>query len=252
MTTHKLWQKISLLTATSVALVGCGSLLSPVSTPPNNSYLIAAQGNFTVANSPENLKELTVYIGNLAAPAPFDTNQMIYSTAPMLVNAYSSSTWSTDPSVLIIQSIAQNLGESHIFKHITTSNFIGYSNYRLIGQLGELIYRVDGDNATTNLTMTFALLSSEHNSLVDQKTFRIVVPSEGVSPSAYALSTNQATNLLSQQLAEWLIENLKNRPIVHPTQSASAQPLSPSTAPSVVQEVSNTPDNATKNATPNN
>lgn len=249
MKAKKLWYKITLLTSASITMAGCGSLLSPVKAPQINTYTISSASSLQINDASPQLKDLTIFVGHLLATAPYDTNQMIYSTEAMRLNNYSANNWSTNPSTLINQVLAYDLNQAQIFKNVTTSNFIGYSNYRLVSQLQKLLYNVNNDRAQTDLVITYALLESRHNNLIAQKTFSVSIPSDTVSPQDFAQSTNQAVQELSQQVSTWVVKTLETQIADDKEQFAKA---TSDETPSMVQETSNTTNQPTKNATPNN
>ncbi|WP_119343342.1 ABC-type transport auxiliary lipoprotein family protein [Facilibium subflavum] len=201
----------------AISLAGCSGLLSPVNTPPIHYYQISANldqnatksSESTAQNTTQASSKYTLFITTLTANQPYSQSNMYYRQTPYQLSSYEQSQWISSPNQMLTQTLTQYLLNDHQFGNVVSSNFIGYADYRLTGNLNQLIQKAQqGAEPIVFLSVTYTLTNAATGKIIDSKTFRLQTPSKA-SAASFADSANTLSNKLVSNVGQWLSRSLK-------------------------------------------
>ncbi len=195
---------------------GC-SILSPVDLPQVKQYQIlspnlqvnqantAQKAGIRTSNKPF---DLTLFATPLTADSPYNSTQMYYREHNFELSSYTQNAWAAEPQQMLGKNLLQALQHYRSFKSVVSSNFIGYADYRLTGNLNQLTQIIEGNNSRVILSVTYTLTDANSGQAVSVKTFALEQET-----SADAQGFAQAANKLAEQLAKTLNDWLLSQPL---------------------------------------
>lgn len=204
--------KILSITASVSIITSCG-ILSPVKSPEVKQYQIIAPnlqmtrnatGTKSVIQETEKQFDLTLFIAPLTADQPYNSTQMYYRENNYELASYTHNLWAADPEQMLSKNLLQSLQGYHSFKNIVSSNFIGYADYRLTGNLNQLTQVIKANESNVILSVSFTLTNANSGQAVAIKTFTLNKSAEANAKS-FASATNELAADLSKALNDWLI-----------------------------------------------
>lgn len=196
------WIKVFVLLQVSVGLSACG-LLSPVKTPPESVYTIAA---LKPAGSNQKAKTQQSILVSLPVANPgYQTTAMRYMMTPYKLQSFVYSRWVASPSNMMAPVLVQALWNQHYFKAVVSAPFAGITTYRLDTQLIRFDQSFMLPTSQLNVVMQASLMNTNSNTIVASKRFVAVVNAPGNNPYAGVRAANAAVSGLSQQIARWVV-----------------------------------------------
>ena len=201
--------KIFFTTVTTISLAtlisSCG-ILSPIETPKTTYYQILATHKLPQTDKTQ--LPITIFIGNLNASKPYNTSTMVYRQDNYSLTSYTLQKWASAPNFMLTQSLFSSLTQSQLFKHVVDSNFIGYSDYRVTGELNDFAQAILPDNESKiYLSINLTLSSSQTGKVIASKQFTLKQASKA-TPDSYAKVANELSQKFNSQATDWLYRRL--------------------------------------------
>lgn len=190
-------------------LVGCSSMLSPVSQRATTYYDIV-DASVIKADRLDCSKENqagVLYIAPMRAYLPYDTSKMFYTQAKYELKTYSYSQWVALPTELLGQNLTKRIALSCTFKEIATSHALADAKYNLVTILVGLRQEINGDKASVHLIIASELVSLENNQLIATNLFNQQVETP-VGPSGLVVGISQLSSQYNDQIVSWLNKNI--------------------------------------------
>ncbi len=199
--------------AASVSIITSCGILSPVKSPEVKQYQIIAPNLQMTRHTTDTGSaiqktakqfDLTLFIAPLTADQPYNSTQMYYRENNYELASYTHNLWAADPEQMLSKNLLQSLQGYHSFKNIVSSNFIGYADYRLTGNLNQLTQVINGNESNVILSVSFTLTNANSGQAVAIKTFTLN-KSARADAKHFANATNELAADLSKALNNWLI-----------------------------------------------
>ncbi|WP_116963469.1 ABC-type transport auxiliary lipoprotein family protein [Fastidiosibacter lacustris] len=210
--------KVILAICSTLLISGCG-VLAPISTPETKQYQILPpnlqtqkdQGDQREAISqPDKSYNLTLFVTPLTAAEPYNSTVMYYreNTSYQLLS-YSENSWAVPPQQMLSRNTLQALLQFHNFKNVVSSNFIGYADYRLTGNLNQLTQLIQNGNSSVILSVTYTLTNANSGKVVAIQTFDLTEKSDA-NAKGFAIATNKLSQTLTRDINSWLVSQKFN------------------------------------------
>ncbi|WP_440682862.1 ABC-type transport auxiliary lipoprotein family protein [Cysteiniphilum halobium] len=211
---HKSTQLLKILSIVgSISIITSCGILSPIKSPEIKQYQIIAPNlqmtHHHTVTEPTIKKtkkqfDLTLFIAPLTADQPYNSTQMYYRENNYELASYTHHLWAADPGQMLSKNLLQSLQSYHSFKNIVSSNFIGYADYRLTGNLNQLTQVIKENESNIILSVSFTLTNANSGQAVAIKTFTLNKSAE-TNAKSFANATNALAADLSKALNNWLI-----------------------------------------------
>ena len=197
-------KKILLTLLPTLLLTGCS--LSPIETPMIQSYAILPTQTNTLPTNTSSMvaHKTTVHLTTISATAPYDSNQIFYSTSPYNIAAYHYNQWIAPPSTMLSNTLSQYLNQTTDFV-ILNGNYIGNSQLHLTINLNSLIQVFNSQKTESHVELNVSAFVANSNSgkTLATENFLIKTPAEP-NPLGMVKATNLAAKKLVLKLTVWL------------------------------------------------
>lgn len=185
-------------------LAGCS--LSPINSAPVKEYAFINMKPRITAQRAKTTKSLLV-LAPVASPG-YNSSNMVYVMIPYDLQTYAYNRWVAPPAQMLLPILAQRIRNRHYFKAVVTAPFSGQSNYVLDTRLLILQQEFLRPTSQVRLLMQATLVNNTNNRVVASRRFQVVVDAPGNNPYSCVLAANQAVNVISKQIARFVIRSL--------------------------------------------
>ena len=193
------------IAALTSLLAGC-HLFAPVNLPPMQSYGLTSTA-VPAATSPRTTK--TIIVNLPIADAEFDSDKMIYEMTPYNLRHYADHQWIALPSYMLTPILANALRAQGYFKAVVSAPFAGVSDYFLDTRLISLKQSFLQPVSQEIVVLQETLENGVNNQAVASRQFSIRISAPGNNAYAGVVAANKAVNLLSRQIAVWVVAGAK-------------------------------------------
>lgn len=189
----------------SFLMLGC-HLLAPVNLPPMQNYSLMDTGVISALQEPRSTKIILV---NLVIADPgFDSSKMIYEMTPYDLRSYADHQWVSTPSSMLTPLLANAIRARGYFKAVVLAPFSGISDYYLDTRLVSLKQNFLQPVSQEELMLQETLINALTNQVIASKSFNITIPAPGNNAYAGVVAANHGVNILSSQIAGWVISKV--------------------------------------------
>lgn len=178
--------------------------LSPIKVAPESKYTITQwpQKNITVKKS---ISNKTILIATPVAAPGYETSRMIYVMVPYQLKSFANHQWVASPAQLLLPLLANHVRSIGYFKGVVTSPFSGATNYQLNTQLLSLQQEFLRPQSDIRLTMQATIVDDLTGKMIASRVFEAVVPTKTNNPYGGVLATNEAANIVLNQIARFTV-----------------------------------------------
>lgn len=177
-----------------------------------NQYVLTT---FSKKHSVNKCADHSILVNTPHALAGLNTNQMLYSTEPFVLNAFIHSAWVDPPAQMLLPLIIQSLEYSGCFAAITSNNNSSHTDYRIDTELIELQQNFLSKPSRVNFVIEVTLTNVNADHLIASRLFYYKVPCVSDTPYSGVIATNQATQLFTQELTNFITQHLDSRKQSH-------------------------------------
>lgn len=188
-----------------VSMITSCSVIKPVAIKPVSTYTIAEWPNHDKVKTYPTTKKTLLVTNTMASPG-FNTSNMVYVTIPFQLRAFADHRWVASPASLLLRLIANRMSETHYFKAVVTPPFSGFFDYQLNTQLLMLEQEFLKPMSEVRLRMQATLIHAGTGEVIANRVFEVVISAPRNDPYAGVLATNQAAQMLSDQMTEFVIQ----------------------------------------------
>ena len=186
------------------ALAGC-NVLSPVK---NETTLEL------INKLPENIPQQQAHDATLLLLPPdtstmYDTTQMAYTIKPYQIEYFSRHEWGATPAQMLLPLLDSTLEGTHYFSAVLTPPYTGSCTYALRTQILELVQDFSSEPATLRLALRVELIDGKSNRLIASRKISLSEPLQEKTPYAGVVAANDATAKALQQIAGFVLEEMK-------------------------------------------
>ncbi|OGT25164.1 MAG: hypothetical protein A3I77_08595 [Gammaproteobacteria bacterium RIFCSPLOWO2_02_FULL_42_14] len=188
-------------------VAGC-SVVSPVKLAPESTYTITrwpVKQNNKVYQATQNTLLVTA---PMAAPG-YASSQMVYVMVPYQLKSYANHRWVAPPASLLLPLIAERIRQTNYFKAVVTAPFSGTADYQLNLQLLTLQQEFLQPVSQVRLRMSATLMRMNNGEVISNRIVEAVIPASRNNSYSGVLATNQAAEIVSDQIEQFVIHALK-------------------------------------------
>ena len=196
-----------LVAMSSVILSGC-SLLSPVKSEPENTYVLTSIPAYTVARRTH---PITLLVMPPDTNPAYNTTQMAYTVKPYQIAYFAQNRWAETPSQMLQPLMVQTLQNTRYFHAVVTPPYAGRYQYMLSTHILKLQQDYTRRPAVLQLTLRAQLSRVTTNQIMATKQFSVVEPLWQKSPYGGVIAANRATATMLKHLSDFCLENVARR-----------------------------------------
>lgn len=186
-------------------MTGC-SLLKPVKDNSPAIYTFSVP----MAEIPQaKLSSKTLLVSEPQSAPDYDSHKMIYLTEPYRLQAFAKNQWADTPAILLQPLIAERLQATGHFLAVAATPFSGVSDIKLDTALLRLQQDFTHNPSQVELILSARLMNATTRRVIAIKRFEVIVPATANTPYAGVVATNQAVDLLLNQLTEFVVTHTK-------------------------------------------
>lgn len=194
---------ILLVSLTTLMITSC-SLLSPVKSKPDCTYLITAVPTDTPV-----LRTLpiTLMVTQPDAAPAYNTTEMAYSKRIYQIAYFARNRWAETPPQMLQQLIVQTLQNTHRYKAIVTPPYTGLYDYAL----STSILTLEQDYVSCpvlKFKVRAQLINTSTNRVIATKTFSLIEPIFAPAPYNGVIAANSATRKFLSELTDFCLRKI--------------------------------------------
>ncbi len=188
----------------AIFLTGC---LSPVTLPQKKLYVLSPMvDKVTTAHRVDK----TLLVMTTQANNALDTKKMAYVTKPYQLSYFADHGWASEPNDQLTLLIASALRDSHFFKAVVITPYVGSTDYRLSTHLSLLQQNFLFKPSIEQLRLSAQLINSTTGKAFSGKTFYYAIKTKQNTPYGGVVAANIATQKMLKDLTRFVIQSLKN------------------------------------------
>lgn len=181
---------------------GC-SLISPVKTDPDRTYLINVVP-CTIKKVPR--RHITILVIPPESNVLFNSNTIAYTVEPHQIAYFSKNTWAATPAQMLHPLIVQTLQNTNYFHAVLTTAAIGHVDYILNTQLIQLQQKFFCNNTSVVVIKLRAqIINATTNQVIAARQFCYAVGAPMPTPYGGVIAANKATAHILKQLANFVL-----------------------------------------------
>jgi cholesterol transport system auxiliary component len=185
-------------------LTAC-SILPPIKTETPKQYVI----NTIPAHIPHRDGSTLNLLINKPRTNPFyNTTQIAYSEKPFQISYFVKSRWAETPSQMLYPLIVQTLEATHSFHSIGIPSSLAQYDFIINTNILELQQNYVRNPPVVSLKMQVDIVNAKNNTIVDSEEFSVTQNISQDNPYAGTVATNQATAILLEKLAGFILRTL--------------------------------------------
>jgi cholesterol transport system auxiliary component len=192
------------LAALTLALAGCGGLLSNPET--RRLYQVTSVSSFA-AGLPHSAAQLT--IAPVEAPAGLDTNRIALSRAPLSLDYFADVSWSDRAPAMVRTALLESTQNSGSFKAVGSDTFNLRTDYLLKTELRnfEAVYDSQGPGPTARVVLALTLVKLPGDAVVGQTVITERQPAGSNEIPEIVGAFNTALGRALQQAVGWTADH---------------------------------------------
>lgn len=195
-------KRIVIIISFAILLSSCVNL-SPVNVS-TNSYTL---DKFSSEQFGSKNQGRTLLIMTPTASPGYQSNQIIYVEQPYLLKAYAKNVWVAPPAQMLSPLLEESLRNTGYFQAVVGQPFSGISERRLAVELLRLQQQFFRQPSEIYMELKADLIDSRTNEVIASKVFETSVPTDAATPYGGVVATNEATQILLEQIAKFVVEN---------------------------------------------
>lgn len=192
----------SLLIVIAMLLLSSCSVFAPVA--DKTTYLIDTVPSVIKTRT----RPVTIVVAMPETVPVYNTTEMAYTRRPYQIGYFALNRWAETPSEMLQPLLVQSLQNTHFFRAVLTSPYIGNRGYVLNTQIIRLIQDYTFVPARVELTLRVQLFSSSSSRILGTKELTVYEPIIPVCPYSGVLATNRATARALQEVTRFVIARL--------------------------------------------
>ncbi len=193
--------KTVLIIITLLFISGCTTLK-----PAVTEYKLLAADAKEISTDANGCKDKTIKVSQAFSLASLMSLKMEYAEPQNRVFSYSQSQWQESPNDLITLEILKSIRDSKLFKSVQFSKSRGKNDFILESNIEEFMqfYSKDLKRSYVNAVISFTLIDSKTNRVVESKTFNSKVDAKIPNAQGGVEALNTALSEIIFQNIEWL------------------------------------------------
>ena len=195
-------KRIVIIISFAILLSSCVNL-SPVNVS-TNSYTL---DKFSSEQFGSKNQGRTLLIMTPTASPGYQSNQIIYVEQPYLLKAYAKNEWVASPAQMLSPLLEESLRNTGYFQAVVGQPFSGISERRLAVELLRLQQQFFRQPSEVYMELKADLINSRTNEVIASKVFETSVPTDAATPYGGVVATNEATQILLEQIVKFVVEN---------------------------------------------
>ncbi len=188
---------LSMVVMLSSLLYGC-SMFAPVPPVPTSNYLLNATP--APVSAAKNTQQ-TLLVASPQTMQAYNTTHMVYTTQPYQLAYFAKSEWADTPTQMLQPLIVQTLQNTHSFRAVVSTPFVGPYDVMLNTQLLQLQQEFLQKPSQVRMTLRAQLISGKDNHVIATKEFSALVTAPQETPYGGVIAANRATQEILRQLA---------------------------------------------------
>lgn len=198
--------RITLILILFLQISAC-SLLSPVKTPPINTYTLTTKKS-SVSVTPRRRTEVLLIAQTTAAPGYQDSN-MIYTLRPYELKSFANNRWTAPPAEMLTTLLAESLQASGCFHAVVASPFAGDSQLTLETYLLSLQQEFSGNTSQVRMALRLTLLDNVTHQVLTNQRVEAVVPVAENNPYHGVIAANAAADIVLHKTRRIICQQVK-------------------------------------------
>lgn len=185
----------------SILLTGC---FSPVSLPQKNLYTLAANTKSQVAKY-HSTKTLLVMATQ--ATDELSTQKIAYVNKPYQLAYFTKNSWIAEPADQLTAIITNTLQQTHYFKAVVTTPFVGVTDLKLNTYLYQLQQNFLVNPSVEQFKLSAQLVNAATGKLIAEKTFQYAIQAPSNNPYGGVVAANKAVQQMLQGLVNFVLRS---------------------------------------------
>lgn len=183
---------------------------SPIKTAPVKTYTLS---NWKKVGSSFKAKTaLTLLVSQPTAAPGYQTAAMIYVMSPYELESYANNRWVAPPAQMLMPMFVEAIRRTGYFYAVASPPFSGVTNLRVDIQVLKLQQEFLLPTSKLRLAVQASLLSNISNHVVASRRFEVVMKAPQNNAYSGVLAANRAAILISQKVAEFVVNSTKRLP----------------------------------------
>lgn len=191
--------KLLLLSMICLTLSGC---FSPVKLPQKNLYTLNSAA-IVMPTKVHSTKTLLVMATQ--ANDELSTKKMAYVNQLYQIAYFAKNSWIADPADQLSALITSTLQQTHYFKAVVTTPFVGVTNLKLNTYLYKLQQNFLTNPSREQFKLAAQLVNATTGKLIAEKTFYYNIPATSNTPYGGVVAANKAVKQMLQALTQFII-----------------------------------------------
>jgi len=187
-----------------LCVTGCAVKMPPVST-----YVLTTPT--VMASKAPAQTHYVLLVDPMRADPGYKTSSMIYLTNPGHLREFSRNAWVAPPAQLMMPLMVGHIESKHYFRAVVMQPFTGNTDFRLDTRLVILQQEFIQPVSQVRCVVHAVLTNAKTNQVIASRQFQALVPAPCNNPPSGAAAANQAANLVSEQLAQFVVANISKK-----------------------------------------
>lgn len=179
-----------------------GGCFSPVSLPQQNLYTLNPAVKI-MASKQHSSKTLLVM--STQASDELSTQKMAYVNKPYQLAYFAKNSWIAEPADQLSALITSTLQQTHYFKAVVTTPFVGVTDLKLNTYLYTLQQNFLFNPSREQFKLSAQLVNAATGKLIAEKTFQYAIPAGSNNPYGGVVAANRAIQQMLQGLVSFVI-----------------------------------------------
>lgn len=189
---------------TMSAITSC-SILPPIKTTPQTSYVI----NTIPSNIPHcRSTTFNLSVNKPRASAAYNTTQMVYSEKPYQLGYFVKNRWAETPPQMFQPLIIKALENTHSFSSVISSATNNQYDYLINTEVVELQQDYVHSPHAVCFKLRAEIINAKNNTLVNSEELTVTQNMSQDTPYSGVIAANQATAIMLNKLADFVLRTL--------------------------------------------
>jgi cholesterol transport system auxiliary component len=181
----KMWLVVGIMMST-LLLTHC-SLISPIKNENGVQYQLTTIPKVNLQKK----HPLTLLISLPETTPIYDTPQIAYSTQPYQIAYFVKNRWAEKPIYMLQQLMIQTLHNTHFYRAVISSPFLGHYDYLLKTQLLELKQDFTENPSILRICLSAQMIENDTGRVLGERQFKINIPTSQNTPLGGVIAANQ-------------------------------------------------------------
>ena len=188
----------------SILITSC---MQPVRTEAPARYVLKGVSTQRYAVKPH---ALTLLVTQPSANPGYQSDEIIYVNKPLQLNNYTKNVWVAPPTQLLLPLLVESLRNTNYFHAVMSPPYVGDADLRLETNLITLQQEFFAKHSQVRMTLQATLINNLSNKILASQTFSKIVASTALSPYGGVMATDQATEMLMQEITAFVIKKARS------------------------------------------